>query len=791
MASKSLGTLTLDLVAKTGGFVAGMSKAEKATEKWRKKVTADAAAAGKFIGTALAAATVAAAAGLVVLVKRSIEAIDAQSEMARRLKTSYESLTTLARAGDMAGVSMQQIEVASRSLDVNLGKAAQGAIAQADALAKLGLSAEELSKLPLDEKLLKINQALKENVSETERAAVAADLYGSRAQAAIQQLSPDVIAEAARQMEIFGLNLSQIEAEKVEQAADAMGVFGLLIDGIGTQLTVELAPALSAVGQAFLDSAEEAGGLGTVVQETTRDSIRALAFLIDAADGVGVAFRTAARSIGLVGSIVVENLAKAGATAAKIAKYTPQGAVFNFATGGLDKTRQQLEEISGLARAAGNDFVDLVTADIQAPLAGAELLTFYDKAQEKGQAAAAASVNSAEGQKVYAGTLKNTSKALSEVAQKQDDAIANQIKSLQFQAETVGKTADEIKLLELANDGASESQLDLAKAALSTVDAYEKNTKAQEDYQSLIKDLRTDEEKLNDQLNERLAVLTAISNVPAAEQEQTKSRIAAAAFSDSPDYQGLAPEVGGALGESFKIADAQAELEAWYATQLAMLEEYRTEHAELNTQWNEQEQALAQEHADKLSEIDRARSLVAYGALEETFGALSGLARQFAGEQSDAYKVLFAAEKAAAIARSIVAIQTALAQASASAPFPANLAAMATVAAQTASIVATISSVAIQGQAHDGLMSVPKTGTYLLEKGERVTTANTSAKLDKTLEETKKNRAQSAPNLRVVNAFDRDEVVGGYMGSSSGEKVIMNVVRRNRRTIQSLSSGGA
>lgn len=38
MASRSLGTLTLDLIAKVGGFVAGMDAAERRSEKWRKEV---------------------------------------------------------------------------------------------------------------------------------------------------------------------------------------------------------------------------------------------------------------------------------------------------------------------------------------------------------------------------------------------------------------------------------------------------------------------------------------------------------------------------------------------------------------------------------------------------------------------------------------------------------------------------------------------------------------------------------------------------------------------------------
>lgn len=54
----------------------------------------------------------------------------------------------------------------------------------------------------------------------------------------------------------------------------------------------------------------------------------------------------------------------------------------------------------------------------------------------------------------------------------------------------------------------------------------------------------------------------------------------------------------------------------------------------------------------------------------------------------------------------------------------------------TAAILSTTAiaeGVALAGMAHDGIDSVPQDGTWLLQKGERVTTAQTSAKLDKTL----------------------------------------------------------
>lgn len=63
--------------------------------------------------------------------------------------------------------------------------------------------------------------------------------------------------------------------------------------------------------------------------------------------------------------------------------------------------------------------------------------------------------------------------------------------------------------------------------------------------------------------------------------------------------------------------------------------------------------------------------------------------------------------------------------------------AMATAAGVTEPLVAAISAVSLAGMAHSGIDSVPATGTWLLQKGERVVTSQTSAKLDQTLEQVK------------------------------------------------------
>lgn len=103
--------------------------------------------------------------------------------------------------------------------------------------------------------------------------------------------------------------------------------------------------------------------------------------------------------------------------------------------------------------------------------------------------------------------------------------------------------------------------------------------------------------------------------------------------------------------------------------------------------------------ADRIQEIEddlRAKESRALSVMLQNYGGLFGniadLTKAFAGEQSGVYKAMFAVSKAFAIADSIVKIQNAMASASMSAPFPANLAAMATVAASTAGIISTISS---------------------------------------------------------------------------------------------------
>lgn len=149
---------------------------------------------------------------------------------------------------------------------------------------------------------------------------------------------------------------------------------------------------------------------------------------------------------------------------------------------------------------------------------------------------------------------------------------------------------------------------------------------------------------------------------------------------------------------------------------------------------------------------ETAMSQLRVGQAQDIAGSLSSIAKDMFGEQSKVHRAMFIGEKILAVSRSVMNIQVAMSSAAASLPFPANLGAMATVAANVAGIISTISSLkppAVQGQAHDGLDYVPKEGTWMLDEGERVVKPADNRKLTDFLNS--KPTQASAPQAPVIN----------------------------------------
>ena len=353
-----------------------------------------------------------------------------------------------------------------------------------------------------------------------------------------------------------------------------------------------------------------------------------------------------------------------------------------------------------------------------------------------------------------------------------------------------GKTKEVTELEKLRFDlstgklvGINKEQQIRLEGLASEIDKYNALSK----FRDLQDELLTPEEKLLKTTKERFKVLKDIQGLPGVSKEEVKKAtksITEDSFADMPNFSGIDPMFGGQLGELRKVDDAQKEQEKWYQNQLDLLEQNRQARSDLNEEWDARELELKKKHQDEMNRLDDARNQLMLSSVVDGLGSMVDMTRTAFGEQSGIYKAAFAVQKAAAIAQSIIAIQQGIAMAAAN-PFPYNLAAMASVAASTASIVSNISAV---GMAHDGLDSVPETGTWLLQKGERVTTAKTSAKLDATLDRVATQStggAIYAPSLSFNVNGDPSDVQIAMMKKAASDGAQMGY----QRAVQSVASG--
>lgn len=86
-------------------------------------------------------------------------------------------------------------------------------------------------------------------------------------------------------------------------------------------------------------------------------------------------------------------------------------------------------------------------------------------------------------------------------------------------------------------------------------------------------------------------------------------------------------------------------------------------------------------------------------------------------------------------------------------------------------MVGAVASLSLAGMAHDGIDSIPATGTWLLEKGERVTTAETSAKLDKTLSDIQQGKNGSGTTVNVIEDASKRGTTERKVGPDGQEEI--------------------
>lgn len=191
----------------------------------------------------------------------------------------------------------------------------------------------------------------------------------------------------------------------------------------------------------------------------------------------------------------------------------------------------------------------------------------------------------------------------------------------------------------------------------------------------------------------QIKVLNDLLAAGAINQTQYNARIAdlgAGARNVLRDMPGVDPNTG----KEYARIGAEEDEDARYAKEQEALENNRAELLRIGIDYDALVEAAAKRHADNMRKIADAERLARIGAAQSIADSLLDIARNSVGEQSGIYKALFVASKAFAIADASIKGGQALAQAL-SLPFPANLGAIATVAASVASIVQNIQGIAL------------------------------------------------------------------------------------------------
>lgn len=295
----TVGSFGIDLGLNTARFEEGLKRAGKQTRTFEQTVKSSfgiVASAGRIASAGLAVI----AGGLTALTIRAFDAVGAQVDLAASLNVSTQKLAAFQVIAQASGVETEKLTSYLQRLTVSIGKAAEGSKAQAEAFAKLGLSARELSSLTTDEQLEAVAAALTGYGNATERATIAQAIFGKGA-AALLPVLKDIAAdsgEAERAALAMGFALSDIDAAVIDEAGDAMGRVQQAVQGAGNLIARELSPYITKASNDFVNMAIAAEGGRKQIAIFVESAGTGIAWVAQSVLALRVAFNLVTAAIG-------------------------------------------------------------------------------------------------------------------------------------------------------------------------------------------------------------------------------------------------------------------------------------------------------------------------------------------------------------------------------------------------------------------------------------------------------------------------------------------------------------
>lgn len=726
MSVRSLGRLTLDLVLQTGNFLGPMDQASRTTRQQMRDMSVSIKQTAGAV-TAVAAASAAAAGALVTYTNNAAQNAREIRNQAQVANTSVQEFQRMAYGASSVGIEQDKLADILKDVNDRIGDFnATGGGPMADffekVAPKVGVTAEAFRNLSGPQALQLYYDSLeKANLSQADMTFYLEAMAGDTTNLIpLLRNGGERLGEMADEADNLGIVMSELEIAQLEEFAGQFDRSAGAIKGVSNALASDLAPYLSVTVDYLFNAVEGADGFREAMSSAVYESVAWMARFIDEFLILDkeVQVGTARMSLGFA------QFAEDSWASISWLIDTAIGGINNLIRG-MNFVR--LTDLDLIETTAGNS--DWMQGFRDRTAAAREELSqlsieLFEMVTNPGPGAEFMADVQAKIEEIKAGIESNDIEPPPPPPPPGGDsdateAIEKQIAALERQVETLGMAEDAVRLYGLAQDGATKPQLDAARAALETIAAYEASEKAAEDYQGLLDDLRTTEERLADQMLERMAILDA-ANVSAEEYAQMADKIRAAAEPEQDegywdrwlegaenafkDFDQLSANVA----ESFSggIGDALEgiifDLEDAGDAGRAMLE------------------GLARSTVNALGQM--AGQWLAYQAVQLAVGKTTQAAGATAVSANAQAGVFQAGINAFSSTAAIPIVGPAMAPA-----------AMAAAIGATQPLAASVSAAALAGMAHDGIDSVPETGTWLLQKGERVTTADTSAKLDATL----------------------------------------------------------
>ncbi len=260
-----------------------------------------AANAALFLKSAIVAATAAAA----TLLATTNNAIREFNSLANSLNLTYNQLARLRAVSEGANLETDMMIDLAKTLNEQIGEAANGNKDFEESFARLGLSMSELTKLGVDEQLITVASALGQVSSQADKAQIGATLFGDNWIPALKLTEVNVKALVNE----FDNLLPKINDLDVSRAIEADKEFDKLIANLRTTTEIissELSPAFT-VATRNLNALfnVDPGELNDNISFTTFASIELGAQLINILTAVSGVLKIVAASVGTLGNIIV------------------------------------------------------------------------------------------------------------------------------------------------------------------------------------------------------------------------------------------------------------------------------------------------------------------------------------------------------------------------------------------------------------------------------------------------------------------------------------------------------